>query len=74
MHDTKVLHITVRNVCHAVCPGAILDLNVNYGNEDKNGPRRESEIDGEAAETDHHLRKKKEGGWKSEHKRAEEKN
>lgn len=69
MHDTKVLHITVRKVCHAVCPEAILDLNGNYGNGKRDALKRIaaveelSDSDGEAAETDH-LQKKnwREGG------------
>lgn len=42
LHDTKVLHITVRKVCHAVCPEAILDLNGNCGNGKRDGLRRDS--------------------------------
>lgn len=42
LHDTKVLHITVRKVSHAVCPEAILDLNVNYGKGKRDGLSRES--------------------------------
>lgn len=43
LHDTKVLHITVRKVCHAVCPKAILDLNGNWGNGKRDGLRGESQ-------------------------------
>lgn len=71
MHDTKVLHITIRKVCHAACPKAILDLNGNCGNGKGDGLRRISagavllDSDGEAAETDHLPKKRMQGGWKS---------